>query len=82
LQAEIDALRARRAHEENERKWRAQQATNATKQQKIQKGLAAAREFQRMEKERKMMEQAHMDHEQFQRMLDIVQEQVMMPLEL
>lgn len=76
-QAEIDALRARRAYEANERKWRAQQTEIAKKQAKIQRELAAARELQRMEKERKMIQQAHIEHEQFQKMVNILQEQVL-----
>ncbi|SPR01994.1 unnamed protein product (mitochondrion) [Plasmodiophora brassicae] len=74
-QAEIDALRARRAQEETDRKWRNQQAANARAQAKIQAELAAARDLQRMEKERKMIEQAHMEREQFQAMISMFKEQ-------
>lgn len=68
-QMEIDALRARRAHEESERRWRRQQKDAALKQQRTQRELAAARELQRLEKERKMGEQAREERQQFERML-------------
>ena len=57
-QAELDALRAKRAAEEAERQWRKTQQLAAEREATIQASLDQAREAQKLEKERRLIEQA------------------------
>eukprot|EP00455_Lapot_gusevi_P038192 TRINITY_DN4278_c0_g1_i1.p1 TRINITY_DN4278_c0_g1~~TRINITY_DN4278_c0_g1_i1.p1 ORF type:complete len:528 (-),score=158.40 TRINITY_DN4278_c0_g1_i1:504-2030(-) len=74
-QAELDALRAKRAQEAGERKWRAQEREAAEKRAKMQEDMARAREQQRMEKELKMAEQARQERMIFERIISVQRDQ-------
>merc|ERR1719247_1283221 len=73
-QAELDALRAKRAIEEAERQWRRKEQAAAERQQSINATLNVAREAQKLEKERRLMEQAVQEKEEFDRILRVQKE--------
>lgn len=73
-QAELDALRAKRAAEEAERQWRKVQQVEAERAMAIQASLDAARAAQKMEKERRLIEQAQQEKEEFDRILRVQRE--------
>lgn len=73
-QAELDALRAKRAAEESERQWRKQQQLAAERNSAIQRSLDEAREVQKLEKERRLIEQAQQEKEEFDRILRVQRE--------
>eukprot|EP00760_Papus_ankaliazontas_P031070 PhM_4_TR5176/c1_g1_i1/m.27061 len=70
-QAELDALRARRAQEAYEREWRVKEAETLHRQQAINEDLAQARERQKLEKELMLSEQARIEHEEFERIIAV-----------
>lgn len=69
-QAELDALRAKRAQEDYERQWRRKTREEAEKRQKMNRDLAQARERQKREKEDVIAEQARLEREQFERIIE------------
>jgi hypothetical protein len=73
-QAELDLLRAKRAMEEAERAWRKKERGMVTRQQEMNATLAQAREAQRLEKERRLIEQAQQEKEEFGRILHVQSE--------
>ena len=73
-QAELDALRAKRAAEEAERQWRKSQQVEAERSASIQYSLDNARAAQKMEKERRLIEQAQQEKEEFDRILRVQRE--------
>jgi len=73
-QAELDALRAKRAAEEAERQWRKSQQVEAERAAAIQASLDNARAAQKMEKERRLIEQAQQEKEEFDRILRVQRE--------
>lgn len=73
-QAELDALRAKRAAEESERQWRKTQQLAAQREETILKSLDQAREAQKLEKERRLIEQAQQEKEEFDRILRVQRE--------
>jgi len=73
-QAELDALRAKRAAEESERQWRKTQQLAAEREETIQNSLDQAREAQKLEKERRLIEQAQQEKEEFDRILRVQRE--------
>ena len=70
-QAELDALRAKRAAEEAERQWRKSQQLAAERESTILASLNQAREAQKLEKERRLIEQAQQEKEEFDRILHV-----------
>merc|ERR1719203_467989 len=68
-QADIDAIRARRAEEEGNRRWRREQAGKAEAKRRMQEDLKEARERQRLEKELMMSKQARKEREEFNRII-------------
>jgi len=73
-QAELDALRAKRAAEEAERQWRKSQQLAAERESTILSSLDQAREAQKLEKERRLIEQAQQEKEEFDRILRVQRE--------
>ena len=73
-QAELDALRAKRAAEEAERQWRKTQQLAAEREATIQASLDQAREAQKLEKERRLIEQAQQEKEEYDRILRVQRE--------
>merc|ERR1740130_177454 len=73
-QAELDGLRSKRAIEEAERQWRRKEAASAERQMSINLTLNEAREAQKLEKERRLMEQAVQEKEEFGRILRVQKE--------
>jgi len=73
-QAELDALRAKRAAEEAERQWRKTQQLAAEREATILNSLDQAREAQKLEKERRLIEQAQQEKEEFDRILRVQRE--------
>ena len=73
-QAELDALRAKRAAEEAERQWRKSQQLAAERDATILQSLDQAREAQKLEKERRLIEQAQQEKEEFDRILRVQRE--------
>jgi len=73
-QAELDQLRAKRAIEEAERQWRRKEAAAAERQNSINMTLNEARSAQKLEKERRLMEQAVQEKEEFARILRVQKE--------
>lgn len=73
-QAELDSLRAKRAMEEAERAWRKKEREIVTRQLEMNATLAQAREAQRLEKERRSIEQAQQEKEEFGRILHVQSE--------
>jgi len=76
-QAELDGLRSKRAIEEAERQWRRKEAASAERQLSINLTLNEAREAQKLEKERRLMEQAVQEKEEFGRILRVQKETTM-----
>jgi len=70
-QAELDALRAKRAVEEAERTWRKKEREEVERQVQINNTLSKAREAQRLEKERRLIEQAQQERDEFIRILGV-----------
>jgi len=70
-QAELDQLRAKRAIEEAERTWRKKEREAAEREVQINATLSKAREAQRMEKERRLIEQAQQERDEFVRILQV-----------
>merc|ERR1719446_474557 len=73
-QAELDALRAKRAAEEAERQWRKSQQLAAEREATILESLDQARVAQKLEKERRLIEQAQQEKEEFDRILRVQRE--------
>jgi len=73
-QAELDALRAKRAVEEAERTWRKKEREEAERQKLIEEHLSKAREAQKLEKERRLITQAQHEKEEFSRILRVQRE--------
>jgi hypothetical protein len=72
--AELDSLWAKRAMEEAERAWRKNERDMVTRQLEMNATLALAREAQRLEKERRLIEQAQQEKEEFGRILYVQSE--------
>lgn len=70
-QAELDALRARRAQEAHEREYRIKEREAAARQAAINEDLARAREEQKREKELMLAEQARFEKEEFERIIAV-----------
>jgi len=70
-QAELDALRAKRAVEEAERTWRKKEREEVERQIQINNTLSKAREAQKLEKERRLIEQAQQERDEFMRILGV-----------
>lgn len=70
-QAELDQLRAKRAVEEAERTWRKKEREEVERQIQINATLSKAREAQRLEKERRLIEQAQQERDEFCRILSV-----------
>eukprot|EP01017_Pseudomicrothorax_dubius_P042904 TRINITY_DN7068_c0_g1_i3.p1 TRINITY_DN7068_c0_g1~~TRINITY_DN7068_c0_g1_i3.p1 ORF type:complete len:532 (-),score=244.84 TRINITY_DN7068_c0_g1_i3:113-1708(-) len=68
-QAEIDALRAKRAMEEAERRAREKERREAEQRELKNKELNAARHEQALQKQRQLEEQAKLDRDEFQRVI-------------
>jgi hypothetical protein len=76
-QAEIDALRAKRAFEEGERLAREKERKEREKKLSIQKELELARQTQFEEKERRMAEQAKQERDEYLRIISKQKEEEM-----
>lgn len=74
-QAELDALRARRAQEAYEREFRQRERETEHRRAAINKDLAHAREQQTLEKELMLAEQARLEREEFERIIAVQKEQ-------
>lgn len=70
-QSELDELRARRYQEAKEREWRAKEQALAERQTLLQSELATAREAQKASKMKQRAEVAVLEHEDFQRVLEV-----------
>lgn len=70
-QAELDALRAKRAQESYEREWREKEKAEAQRVTRIHKDLGRARETQKREKETLLAEQALIENEEFERIIAV-----------
>eukprot|EP00993_Chasmostoma_nieuportense_P000168 NODE_1153_length_1630_cov_41.399867_g1085_i0.p1 GENE.NODE_1153_length_1630_cov_41.399867_g1085_i0~~NODE_1153_length_1630_cov_41.399867_g1085_i0.p1 ORF type:complete len:490 (-),score=190.06 NODE_1153_length_1630_cov_41.399867_g1085_i0:69-1538(-) len=70
-QAELDALRAKRAQESYERDWRRKERQEAEHAQQINRELSYARSAQKMEKEALLAEQAMIENEEFERIIAV-----------
>lgn len=70
-QAELDALRARRAQEAHDREYRIKEREAAVRQAAINDDLAKAREQQKFEKEIMLGEQARFEKEEFERIIAV-----------
>jgi hypothetical protein len=70
-QAELDALRARRAQEAHEREYRVKERDTALRQAAINEDLTRAREEQKREKELMLAEQARFEKEEFERIIAV-----------
>lgn len=70
-QAELDALRARRAQEALEREWRQREKEAAAKAAAINADLNHARELQMREREQLLSEQASQEKEEFERIIAV-----------
>ena len=68
-QAEIDALRAKRAFEEGERQARDKERKELEHRQKVLQDLEEARQRQFLEKERRLAEQAKQERDEFMRII-------------
>lgn len=69
-QAELDALRAKRAQEAHEREWRRKTKEEAEKKTHMNEDLHNARAKQKQEKEQQIAEQARIDREQFEKVVE------------
>lgn len=76
-QAEIDALRAKRAFEEGERAAREKERQEQEKKLRIQRDLEIARQTQFEEKERRMAEQAKQERDEYMRIIRTQKEEEM-----
>eukprot|EP01010_Urceolus_cornutus_P003002 NODE_400_length_1698_cov_270.086719_g319_i0.p1 GENE.NODE_400_length_1698_cov_270.086719_g319_i0~~NODE_400_length_1698_cov_270.086719_g319_i0.p1 ORF type:complete len:486 (-),score=160.84 NODE_400_length_1698_cov_270.086719_g319_i0:161-1618(-) len=70
-QAELDALRAKRAQESYERDWRRKEREEADRQARSNRDLALARETQTREKELTLADQAMVENEEFERIIAV-----------
>lgn len=70
-QAELDALRARRAQEAYDRDFRQKERDAANRVSAINADLKAAREKQKMEKEMMLAEQGRLEKEEFERIIAV-----------
>ncbi|CAD8061698.1 unnamed protein product [Paramecium primaurelia] len=68
-QAELDLLRAKRAMEQNERAAREKERREAELRQKLNSELYQARKVQQNEKQDKLEEQARLERDEFQRVI-------------
>ncbi|CAD8168660.1 unnamed protein product [Paramecium pentaurelia] len=68
-QAELDLLRAKRAMEQNERAAREKERREAELRQKLNQELYQARQVQQNEKQDKLEEQARLERDEFQRVI-------------
>lgn len=68
-QAEIDALRAKRAFEEGERRHREKERKEREHKLKVMKDMEEARQTQFLERERLLSEQAQQEREEFMRII-------------
>jgi hypothetical protein len=75
VQSELDALRMRRADEEAERAWRRKEKAEAERLRAVHAQLSDAREAQREEKERRMIEATLLDKGEFEYTLRVQAEQ-------
>ncbi|EDO38378.1 predicted protein [Nematostella vectensis] len=76
VQAEKDALRAKRNQEEAEREWRRKEREEAEKQKQTEEMLRQARENQVKNKEHFLAVQAKRDRAEFERVLRVQKEQM------
>lgn len=70
-QAEMDALRARRAQEAYDREWRTKEREAQVRQVVINDDLGRARERQKLEKENMLRDQARFEKEEFERVISV-----------
>ena len=70
-QAELDAIRARRAQEAYEREWRTKESEAHRRQKAINEDLGRARDHQKLEKELMLTEQARVEHDEFERIVAV-----------
>lgn len=70
-QAELDALRARRAQEAYDREYRLKERESKKRQAAINDDLAEAREQQKQEKEYMLADQARFEQEEFERIIAV-----------
>eukprot|EP01064_Diplonema_japonicum_P026285 TRINITY_DN37705_c0_g1_i1.p1 TRINITY_DN37705_c0_g1~~TRINITY_DN37705_c0_g1_i1.p1 ORF type:complete len:479 (+),score=134.26 TRINITY_DN37705_c0_g1_i1:43-1479(+) len=70
-QAELDALRARRAQEAAEREFRQKEKEAIARVTAINADLARARQSQKLEKEQTLTEQAKLENEEFERIIAV-----------
>lgn len=68
-QAEMDALRARRAQEAYDREWRTKEREAQLRQEAINKDLSRARERQKQEKEVMLRDQARFEKDEFEHVI-------------
>merc|ERR1719478_9173 len=73
--AEMDALRAKRAVEAAERVAREKELQERRRIEAINKELAAARQQQQAEKERRLAEQAKFERDEFERIIEVQMQQ-------
>lgn len=74
-QSAMDELRAKRYQEDLDRQWRVKQLEDAKKQEALKSEIADARSFQRLEKEKRMVEQVALERDEYGRVLQWQQEQ-------
>lgn len=70
-QSEMDELRARRYQEAKEREWRAKERATAERQAAMTRELADAREAQKNSKFKQRADMAHVEHDDFMRVLAV-----------
>jgi len=70
-QAEMDALKAKRAQEAYERGWRVKEREAQTRQQAINDDLSRARERQKSEKEVTLRDQSRFEKEEFEHIIAV-----------
>mmetsp|Transcript_4767 Transcript_4767/g.13211 ORF Transcript_4767/g.13211 Transcript_4767/m.13211 type:complete len:505 (-) Transcript_4767:289-1803(-) len=75
VQSELDALRMKRADEEAERAWRRKEKAEAERLRAVHSQLSEAREAQKEEKERRMIEATLLEKEEFDYTLKVQAEQ-------
>lgn len=75
-QAALDELRAKRYQEQRDRQWRQKQLDEAARLDAMKREINDARERQRSEKERRLIEQAVLEKEEHQRLVQLQQEQM------
>jgi len=74
-QAEMDALRAKRANEAAERAAREKEALEKSRMDARNAELVVARKLQQQEKERRLAEQAKFERDEFERIIDVQMQQ-------